>query len=84
MPKVLPKVLFNDDLECRVIELWGEYQRTKSGTMMKRSVAERQIASKLNDCVQHLGIKTVVFTAASVHIKVDNLKNERPRSLQEM
>eukprot|EP00117_Sycon_ciliatum_P013940 scpid80854/ scgid14409/ len=44
--------------------------------MMKRSVAERQIASKMNDSVQHLGIKDVVFTAPSVHSKVDNLKTK--------
>ena len=72
----MPKVLFTDDLECRLIELWEEYQRTKSGTMMKRSVADRQIASKMNDYVQHLGIKDFVFTAASVHSKVEHLKTK--------
>ena len=72
----MPKVLFTNDLQCRLIELWDEYQRTKSGTMMKRSVADRQIASKMNDYVQHLGIKDVVFTAASVHSKVEHLKTK--------
>lgn len=73
----MPRVLFTDDVEGRLIELWGDYQRTKNGTMLKRSLAERQIADKLNDYAKEIGLGSdVVFTGPIVHSKVDNLKTK--------
>ena len=44
----MPRQIFSDDLEARLIELWADYQKSRSGQMVKRIVREREIAEKLN------------------------------------
>ena len=44
----MPRQIFSDDLEARLIELWSDYQKSKSGQMVKRIAREREIAEKLN------------------------------------
>ena len=44
----MPRQIFSDDLEARLIELWADYQKSKNGQMVKRIVREREIAEKLN------------------------------------
>eukprot|EP00117_Sycon_ciliatum_P011962 scpid98101/ scgid4370/ len=46
--RTMPRQIFSDDLEARLIELWADYQKSKSGQMVKRIVREREIAEKLN------------------------------------
>lgn len=51
----MPRQLFSDEVESRLIELWGEYERNKSGTMVKRSHKEKDFADKLNSYARQLG-----------------------------
>ena len=41
---IMPRVVLTDDLE-KLIEIWAEYQRNKTGKIMKRSLKEKYIAS---------------------------------------
>ena len=74
----MPRVVFSAEVEQRLIELWGKYQREKSGTMMKRAVAEKRIADELNLYAKQLsgGDQEMIYTAAIVHNKIDNLKTK--------
>ena len=52
----MPKVVFNDEMEGKLIELWAHYQREKSGTMKKRSQKEKEIAEDLNLYARSVGL----------------------------
>lgn len=72
----MPRQLFSDEVENRLIELWAEYQRNKSGTMVKRGHKEKEIADKLNSYARELGAEDSDYTALMIHNKIDNLKSK--------
>lgn len=57
------------------MELWAQYQRTKSGCMMKRAQKEKEIAEELNRYGKSIGVD-VDYNAKIIHNKVDNLKSK--------
>ena len=69
----MPRQIFSDDLEARLIELWADYQKSKSGQMVKRIMREREIAEKLNAFAKESNLD-IEITPLIVHNKVDNLK----------
>ena len=44
----MPRVVFCEELEGKLIELWAAEQKASNGTVQKRSVKEKEIAVKLN------------------------------------
>ena len=50
----MPRVLFSDDAESKLIELWADMQRNPNGLMKKRRVKEREISEKLNEYLREL------------------------------
>ena len=44
----MQKLVFCEELEGKLIELWAAEQRASNGTMKKRPVKEKEIAVKLN------------------------------------
>eukprot|EP00117_Sycon_ciliatum_P028335 scpid101738/ scgid22792/ len=71
----MPRVVFSDDLEKKLIELWAEYQRDKSGKMKKRTVKEREITATINEYARELyGPDVEEFPQSVIHNKIDNLK----------
>ena len=73
---IMPRVVFTDDLEKKLIEIWAEYQRNKTGKLMKRSPKEKEIASTMNEHARELSGEQDPFTATMVHYKIDNLKSK--------
>eukprot|EP00117_Sycon_ciliatum_P015744 scpid26375/ scgid4370/ len=71
--RTMPRQIFSDDLEARLIELWADYQKSKSGQMVKRIVREREIAEKLNAFAKESNLD-IEITPLIVNNKVDNLK----------
>ena len=69
----MPKLVFNDEMEGKLIELWAHYQRVKSGTMKKRLQKEKKIAEELNLYARSVGLD-MTFDGKMVHNKIDNLK----------
>eukprot|EP00117_Sycon_ciliatum_P038536 scpid40822/ scgid28619/ len=69
----MPKGVFNDEMEGKLIELWAHYQREKSGTMKKRLQKEKKIAEELNLYARSVGLD-MTFDGKMVHNKIDNLK----------
>ena len=74
----MPLVHFNDELEQKLIELWGEQQRRKGGQMIKRKVREMEMVEALNKyAVQLYGEKNEhEFSLKVVSNKIDNLKSK--------
>lgn len=71
----MPRIVFNDDLEKKLIELWAEYQSHKSGQMVKRSVKEKEITGMINAYARELyGQDADEFAVNVIHNKIDNLK----------
>ena len=71
--KKLPRQVFSE-VEAKLIQLWGEHVKKKSGTMMKRSVKEKEVAEALTAYSRQLGDTESVYTASVIHSKIDNLK----------
>ena len=71
----MPRQVFSDDLEEKLIALWAEYQTKKSGIMMKRTKKEKEIADKLNLYAKEIG-EDIEFSHSIVHNKIDNLKSK--------
>ena len=71
----MPRQVFSDDLEEKLIALWAEYQTKKSGIMMKRTKKEKEIADKLNLYAKEIG-EDMEFSHSIVHNKIDNLKSK--------
>ena len=73
----MPRVVFTDDLEKRLIELWAEYQRNKSGKMKKRSLKEKEMTAKINLYAKELdGADAPEFEVGVIHNKIDNVKSK--------
>eukprot|EP00117_Sycon_ciliatum_P043255 scpid95198/ scgid5362/ len=74
----MPLVHFNDELEQKLIELWGEQQRRKGGQMIKRKVREMEVVQALNKyAVQLYGEKNEhEFSLKVVSNKINNLKSK--------
>ena len=73
---IMPRVVFTDDLEKKLIEIWAEYQRNETGKMMKRSLKKKEIASAVNQYARELygeSREQDLFTATMVYYKIDNL-----------
>ena len=68
--------VFSEEVEAKLIQLWGEHVKTKSGTMMKRSVKEKEVAEALTAYSRQLGDTESVYTASVIHSKIDNLKTK--------
>ena len=51
----MPRQVFSEEVEAKLIQLWGEHVKTKSGTMMKRSVKEKEVAEALTAYSRQLG-----------------------------
>eukprot|EP00117_Sycon_ciliatum_P010189 scpid100544/ scgid12188/ len=66
--------VFTEEIEAKLIQLWGEYVKNKSGTMVRRSVKEKEIGEALTRFARQLDNTDVEFTASVVHHKIDNLK----------
>ena len=79
----MPRQVFSDDLEEKLIALWAEYQTKKSGIMMKRTKKEKEIADKLNLYAKEIG-EDMEFSHSIIHNKIDNLKSKGERALQEI
>ena len=72
----MPRQVFSEEVEAKLIQLWGEHVKTKSGTMMKRSVKEKEVAEALTAYSRQLGDTESVYTASVIHSKIDNLKTK--------
>ena len=74
----MPRVVFCEELEGKLIELWAAEQKASNGTMKKRSVKEKVIAVKLNLFGRELyGDKFQnEITVPIVHNKLDNLRTK--------
>ena len=73
----MPRLVFSDELEKKLIELWAEYQRTKSGQMKKRAVKEREMTAAINTYAKELyGADSPEFSQTVIHNKIDNLKSK--------
>eukprot|EP00117_Sycon_ciliatum_P009588 scpid100057/ scgid11820/ len=70
----MPRQVFTEEIEAKLIQLWGEYVKNKSGTMVRRSVKEKEIGEALTRFARQLDNTDVEFTASVVHHKIDNLK----------
>ena len=70
----MPRQVFSDDLEEKLIALWAEYQTKKSG-IMKRTKKEKEIADKLNLYAKEIG-EDMEFSHSITHNKIDNLKSK--------
>ena len=71
----MPRVVFSDDVESKLIELWADMQRNPGGLMKKRKVKEREISEKLNEYLRELhGDDVEPLTPLVVKNKIDNLK----------
>ena len=66
----MPKVVFNDEMEGKWIELWAHYQREKSGTMKKRSQKEKEIAEDLNLYARIVGLDMAFDGKSQIHVEV--------------
>eukprot|EP00117_Sycon_ciliatum_P049807 scpid42557/ scgid35256/ len=66
----MPKVVFNDEMEGKLIELWAHYQREKSGTMKKRSQKEKEIAEDLNLYARSVGLDMAFDGKSQIHVEV--------------
>ena len=53
----MPRQVFSEEVEEKLIQLWGEHVKTKSGTMMKRSVKEKEEAEALTAYSRQLGTR---------------------------
>ena len=81
----MPKVVFNDEMEGKLIELWAHYQRVKSGTMKKRSQKEKEIAEDLNlygldmafDGKSQIHVEVIAFYQHSTNISADQARREK-------
>ena len=72
----MPRQVFSEEVEAKLIQLWGEHVKKKSGTMMKRSVKEKEVAEALTAYSRQLGDTESVYTASVIHSKIDNLKTK--------
>lgn len=70
----MPRQVFSDAMEEKLIELWAEFQKDKAGSMMKRSKKEKEIAQKLNLYAKAIGEADVDISQSVVHNKLDNIK----------
>ncbi len=74
----MPKQVFSEEAERKLIELWAQYQKNKAGMMMKRSAKEKEIALQLTSFEEETfgKEKATNYTASMMHNKVDNLKSK--------
>ena len=71
----MPRVMFSQELEGKLIELWNGHLRRPPGGTVRRSYAEKEIAIKLNLFAEQLG-EEALYTASIVHSKIDNMKTK--------
>ena len=71
----MPRQVFSEEVEAKLIHLWGVgHIRMKGGTVKKRSVKEKEVAEAVTAYSRQLGDIESVCTASVVHSKTDNLK----------
>ena len=73
----MPRQVFSEEVEAKLIQLWGEHVKKKSGTMMKRSVKEKEVAEALTAYSRQLGDTESVYTASVIHSKSTTSKQRQ-------
>ena len=67
----MPRQIFSEVLESKLIDLWAACQQTKSGKMKKRPVREKEIAEELNKLAKENGLDLEVTA-----LIVDSVKSK--------
>ena len=71
----MPRQVFPDEVESKLIDIWADYQLNKSGIMKKRKTKEKEIAEELTLYARSLGLQ-ITYDQTMIHNKIDNLKSK--------